>query len=339
MKRLLSLIALLTLSFLVFSQEKRYTNPVSDSIFIADPSVLKYDGVYYLYGTTSSGEGFKYWTSENLVDWEPQGFAYKKTKDSWGQSSFWAPEVIFYNNRFYMIFSSKGQTMFDGGLRICIAVSEQPSGPFTDLYAPLFDFGFSCIDGHIFFDEDGTPYLYYEKVGSVGEFWNKKGYLWGQIYGVELTKDLSKLKHEPVLCLYPNQEWEGINSMWARSNEGMTVFKNDDKYYMTYSGNHYRDPNYGVGYATAPKPLGMWTKYNKNPILNQDSTKNVYGPGHNSIIKSPDDSEWFIIYHTHGSKTNANRILNIDRLIFQKDGTLEVKGPTRSPQPYPSDRK
>ena len=75
-------------------------------------------------------------------------------------------------------------------------------------------------------------------VGAVGEHWNQQGYLWGMVYGVELSGDLLRPVHEPKLCLYPSQEWEGPESMKARSNEGMTVFKNDSLYYMTYSGNH-----------------------------------------------------------------------------------------------------
>ena len=331
-------VLILSAGFQSFGQSKFYTNPVSDSIFIADPFVLNHDGLYYLYGTTSAGKGFKYWVSANLVDWEPKGFAFQRNERSWGQSSFWAPEVIHYNNKFYMIYSCQGKTMFGKGLRLCLAVSNSPEGPYTELYAPLFDFGFSCIDGHIFVDEDGTPYLYYEMVGSVGEFWNKAGYLWGYIFGVELSDDLSELKQQPVLCLYPSQEWEGVNSMWARSNEGMTVFKNNNIYYMTYSANHYQDPNYGIGYATSQKPLGMWIKSEKNPILKNDIPSGVSGPGHNSIIKSPDDKEWFIVYHSHASiaKPGALRILNIDRLIFMGDSTIKVNGPTRTPQLYPS---
>jgi len=144
--------------------------------------------------------------------------------------------------------------------------------------------------------------------------------------------------HEPVLCLYPSQEWEGINSMWARSNEGMTVFKNDNIYYMTYSANHYQDPNYGIGFATSHKPLGMWNKSKENPILKNDIPDGVSGPGHNSIIKSPDNKEWFIIYHSHASTTNPGhlRILNIDRMLFMEDSNIKVVGPTRTPQLYPS---
>lgn len=335
--RLYILYFLIFCSLAGYSQQQYYKNPISDSIFAADPFVLFYDGQYYLYAT-SADDGFKYWTSSNLVNWEEKGYAYRQANQSWGKKSFWAPEVISYQDKFYLIYSANGETMYGPALRLCLAVSEDPGGPFTDLYAPWFDLGYSCIDGHIFIDTDEKPYLYYEMVGAVGEHWKQQGYLWGMIMGVELSSDLSKPLHEPKLCLYPSQPWEGLESMKARSNEGMTVFKKYDRYYMTYSGNHYADPNYGVGYATSKEPLGMWVKYPNNPILMQDLSVGVSGPGHNSVIHSPDRSELFMMYHSHADTANPSgkRILNIDRMIFNEDSTLSVIGPTRTPQPVPS---
>lgn len=337
MKKIVTFFIIYFIAVAAYGQKGTYCNPVSDTVFAADPYVLFHDSEYYLYATSAS-DGFKYWTSRNLVDWEEKGYAFRKTDNSWGEGSFWAPEVVWYNNKFYMVYSASGKTMFGKGLRICLAVSDNPGGPFTDIYAPLFDLGFSCIDGHIFVDTDAKPYLYYEMVGAVGEHLKNNGYLWGMVMGVELAPDLSKPLHEQKLCLYVSQEWEGTESMKARSNEGMTVFKNNDLYYMTYSGNHYADPNYGVGFAVSTKPLGMWVKYKDNPILKQDKSISVSGPGHNGIIKSPDQKEWFIIYHSHANPDNpgGKRILNIDRLVFNNDSTISVKGPTRTPQALPS---
>lgn len=318
-----------------FGQNTTYQNPIGDSIFVADPFVLDHQDTYYLYGT-SADDGFKAWKSTDLVNWQSIGYVFQRSDSTWGQKSFWAPEVIHYQDKFYLIYSSSGSTMFGDGLRLCLAVADQPEGPFTDLHAPLFDFGYGCIDGHVFIDDD-KPYLYFEMVGVVGKPWEDHGFFWGVIMGAELSSDLSSLVSSPTLCLFPSQQWEGLTSMKARSTEGITVFKYDNTYYMMYSANHYTDPNYGIGYATAEQPLGMWTKYPDNPILQKDTTLQVSGPGHNSIIRSPDDKEWFIVYHTHADPTNPSgrRVLNIDRMVIDKQGKISVIGPTRSPQPAP----
>ena len=41
--------------------------------------------------------------------------------------------------------------------------------------------------------------------------------------------------------------------------------KRGDTYYMMFSANTFED--YGVGCATAPDPMGPWTKAAENPIL------------------------------------------------------------------------
>jgi hypothetical protein len=45
----------------------------------------------------------------------------------------------------------------------------------------------------------------------------------------------------------------------------------------------------------------------------------------------------FIVYHTHADprKPSSDRVVNIDRLVFDADGKLRVLGPTRTPQPMP----
>ncbi len=315
-----------------------YSNPVGDSLIIADPSVIFHNQTYYLYGT-SARDGFLCWSSDNLVDWRPLGYAYQRSEDSWGKSTYWAPEVIAYHGMFYMVFSCKGGDEDNTALRVCLAVSDKPEGPFKDLYVPYFDNNQSCIDGHIFIDDNNDAYLFYEWVGVVGEPWNREGYFWGMIFGVPLEEDLSILENsEHQLCIYVDEEWEGTRSMHARSCEGMTVFKNRDTYYMTYSCNHYSDPNYGIGYATAKTPLGMWTKSPDNPILSRNVEKGVSGPGHNCIIQSPDKKETFIVYHSHADpgRPSGRRVLNIDRMLIDDKGNISVLGPSRTPQAMPS---
>ena len=329
----LLIIWLIGFSISLRAQSTTYTNPINDSIFVADPFALQHNDTYYLYGT-SAQDGFRAWQSSNLINWDTLGYIYRASENSWASGSFWAPEVVYYRNKFYLIFSAKGTN--PDGLRICLAVSDSPTGPFEDLHVPLFDNQYSAIDGHLLID-NGMPYLYYEMVGTVGKPHQQSGYFWGMIFGVQLSEDLSQfVDGEPKLCIYPTQAWENPTSTLARSTEGMTVFKHDSTYYMTYSANHYTDPQYGVGYATAPHPLGPWTKSNTNPILAQDRTRGVSGPGHNGIVRSP-SGQLFIVYHSHADPQHPSprRVLNLDRLVIEPDGQLRVIGPTRSPQPVP----
>lgn len=310
---------------------KTYTNPVGNITGIGDPYVLRHEGRYYLYAT-SSPRGFKVWESIDLVDWELRGMALdaEDEPNRWGIEAFWAPEVIHYRDAFYMVFSARTA---QGSLKLALAKSDSPLGPFRTVKVPLVERELSYIDGHFFIDDDGTPYLFYVKDCSENVI---DGVHTSEIYVQPMSDDLTELLGEPVLAVRPDQPWEGIDKDW-RWNEGPFVLKVDGIYYLMYSANVFSSPEYAVGYATAPSPLGPWTKAAENPILAQRPEIGVSGPGHNSVTLSPDGTELFIVYHTHTDpkRPSGNRTVNIDRL-YVKDGRMWVDGPTRTPQPAPS---
>jgi len=314
-----------------------YTNPVGEGLLMGDPFAVRYDGAYYLTGTTDAGRGFRLWSSPDLVHWKPLGFAYTRGEGSWGERSFWAPELFRYRDRYYLVYSANRKDADAGkaGFRICLAAAEKPAGPYTDVHAPWCDPGYSCIDGHVFVDADGAAYLYFAKVGVVRE---PKLKLHAMIHGVRLKADLSGPAGEPVLCTEATQPWETPPEGRSFCNEGPFVFRRGERYYMTYSANHYAEPFYGVGYATARSPLGPWRKAPDNPLLRQDKQAGVSGPGHCSVTASPDGKEMFVVYHAHADplRPGGQRTVNIDRLLVEPDGRLKVAGPTRSPQPLPS---
>lgn len=301
--------------------QTRMQNPLvcdNEPIILGDPFVYEHENRYYMtgtYGTTN--DGFPCYISDDLIHWEFHGMLWEKKEDGWASGAFWAPEVKYYNGKFYLTYSGISKSL--DGLRIALAVSEKPEGPFTDLYAPWFDYGFGAIDGHIFTDGD-QPYLFFSMNGA------QDGYSFGITYGVQLSKDLSHPVGDTVRLIEASQDWERVNWEQNRCNEGPFVFKHNNTYYMTYSANHTFEPNYGIGYATASAPLGLWTKAAENPIASKDAALNITGIGHNSLLPTKNKNEWLIIYHTHADPTqpeNQKRHANIGLLQIDKDGRLK----------------
>ncbi|MFZ5351092.1 MAG: glycoside hydrolase family 43 protein [Bacillota bacterium] len=314
--------------------DRFYQNPVGNIFNIGDPFVLKAsDGKYYCY-PTSWNMGFKAWESADMVNWYDIGPVYKGYT-SWGTLDFWAPEVVEYNGRYYMYYTARWKE--NKSLRIGVAVSDSPKGPFKDVYDhPMFDFGYAVIDANILIDEDGKKFMYYSRDCSENIVDGKHE---SHIYGIELNDDMISVKGEPVLLTRPDQGWEKYSGNDWRWNEGPTVFKRNGKYYLMYSANFYASKMYSIGYATSDSPLGKYEKYENNPILESEITwKHVSGPGHNSIAASPDGSELFIVYHTHTNpkEGGGNRQIFIDRMGFRKDGSIYVNGPSVTQQLMPS---
>lgn len=315
--------------------EPAYVNPVGGDIRMGDPFVVRYADTYYLTGTTRGG-GFQYWTSPDLVKWSHGGFLFRHQEASWGERSFWAPELFTCRGKYYLAYSAaRGKRGEGPGFRLCLAVSDQPEGPYEDLHAPWIDYDVPCIDAHVYFDTDGAPYLYFTEVGiRRGEQLK----LTAVTYGVRLSEDLSEPVGERIECVRADQPWEMPEEGRSHCTEGAFVFREGGTYYMTYSANHYAEPFYGIGYATASGPLGPWTKYPDNPIVAANLEIGVSGPGHNCFVHSPDGTERFMVYHAHADleKPSGERTVNIDRVRIEADGRLVLDGPTRTPQPMPS---
>ena len=309
-----------------------YQNPLPIKN-IGDPYVLRApDGTYYCYAT-SAPDGFKAWTSPDLVHWTDIGYIYQRREDSWGASDFWAPEVVRHNGRYYLHYSARwGENQ---SLRIGVATADSPGGPFEDVFnRPMFDFDYAAIDGHVFFDDDGRRYFYYSRDCSENIV---DGRHESHLYVVELNDDLTSFKGEPQLIAKPEQEWElrsGPEWLW---NEGPFVLKHNSRYYLMYSANFFASRDYSVGYAVAEGPMGPFVKSAHNPILSSPIAE-VSGPGHNSVTTSPNGGELFIVYHIHTDPQSpgGDRQVCIDRMGFREDGSLYVTGPTFTPQPIPS---
>ncbi|HGY56828.1 MAG TPA: T9SS type A sorting domain-containing protein [Caldithrix abyssi] len=339
MKNTLLLVCIFFLPILLFAQDSTYTNPVGNFIpdgDTADPYVLRYNGKYYLYATSAQTHtyGYKVWESDDLVNWVPRGDCFRNDWDgnSWGTANFWAPEVVYYQGQFYMVYSARTA---EGKLQIALAKSSSPLGPFINDAAPLLGDELEAIDGHFFFDDDGSIYLYY----SIEVNYNiVNGHHTAEIYAQKMSHYM-RPTGDPVLVATPEQEWELKTGDW-RWNEGPTVFKDKGTYYLMYSANVFNSPDYGIGYATASSPTGPFTKYSGNPILSSNLDIGVSGPGHNSVTWSPDGTERFIVYHAHinPDDPNGGRTIYIDRMRITYTG-LVIDGPTRTPQPMPSDKQ
>lgn len=297
-----------------------YTNPLLN--MCADPDVLYHNGTYFLYptnaGDDNDDQGFKVYTSTDLVHWAEKGFAFRKG-DGWGSNNFWAPDIIERDGIFYMYYVANEQ--------ICVATSDSPLGPFKqDVFKPMHN-DVKEIDAHVFYDEpSGKYYIYFVRFdnGNV-------------MYGAELNDDMKTIKEDTVTRLFAADQ--GWDQDMGNINEGPFMLTKDGKYYLTYSGSHFQSINYGAAYAVADSPLGTYTKYKNNPIMKSNSL--AHGTGHHCITESPDGTELFMVYHRHHDLQNTEpRQLCIDRMQFTEDAdgetVLEVKGPTVTPQALPS---
>lgn len=298
------ILLLFTLSPVILRAQK--DKKKENGIFLADPTIFYYDHTYYLYGTSgSNNNGFVVYTSSDLKHWTgpagtDSGYVLKKGR-SFGSNKFWAPQVFEHNKRFYMAYAASEQ--------VAIAMSEDPLGPFTqDTLLPVSE-GTKQIDPFVFRDADGRNYLYYVEVANGGN----------RIYVSEMNADLLTVKNgSRRFCLEATQPWENTEKDEWSVTEGPTVFRHKGLYYMLYSANHFKSPNYAVGYAVSSDPLGPWEKSGGGPFLSKSVTGHN-GSGHGDLF-SPEKGKWFYVFHTHYSNEKVSpRRTALIKLKFKKD--------------------
>jgi len=343
----------------LFAQISTYTNPLP--IKLGDPFVLKTSsGRYFMYGTGGVKNGFKAWSSDDLVHWKDEGKIFGASSNSWGVANFWAPEVFERNGKFYLFYSAdwrENPNHEKENFKIGVAVSDKPTGTFHDLQnRPIFDPGYPIIDADLLFDSNGKIYLYYSRCcykhpvqSEISQWAVKQGWFneieesW--VYGVELKPDFSGVIGEPVVLLRPplstndlQSEWESrsvttreVNRRWT---EGSCIFKTNGTCYIMYSANFFGGKNYAVGYATSKNPLGPFTKAANNPVLQKNTAQGgiVTGTGHNSVTTSPDGKTMYCVYHGRTQITGEERVVFLDRMEITDKGELIVHGPTTTPQ-------
>lgn len=276
------------------------TTPELDKVPLGDPFILLWEGKYYAYGTNSN-DGIEVFVSDDLLTWSSNNSLALHKADVWGDKWFWAPEVYHVSGKFYMYYSADEH--------ICAATSDSPLGPFKqEVMKPMIEEE-KCIDNSLFIDDDGKPYLLFDRFNDGLNIWV-----------AELEDNLLDIKPGTMRkCINVSQAWEEV---WPRVNEGSFIVKRNGIYYMTYSANSYESQFYGVGVATATNITGPWTKYEGNPIFQKPG--DLVGVGHSAMF-SDKDGKLRIVFHAHNSTSKIHpRHMYISTVSFENKGGKEI---------------
>jgi GH43 family beta-xylosidase len=310
-----------------------YHNPVYAGSF-PDPFVLKHAGEYWAYctGDWPDGRRFGVMHSRDLLSWKPLAGALEPLPE--GYPYYWAPEVVYDNGRFYMYYSAGDELNV---MMVRVAVAEHPAGPFIDSGHALTTEPFA-IDAHVFVDDDGARYLFYATdylehthVGTGTAMARLRDH-W-QL--AEAPHPVTRARYD--WQVYDPQRKEKGGVRW-HTVEGPFVLKRKGRYYQMFSGGNWQNLSYGVSYATTERidAPGEWEQHADGervlPILRTIPGR-VVGPGHNSVVRGPDNMQLFCVYHRWSASADA-RQLAIDPLDWAGERMLTL-GPSDEERPLP----
>lgn len=293
----------------------------------ADPSLILFNGKYYLFASMTAG----FLVSDNLVEWEHHQLKDMPIYD-------YAPDVRVIGD--YMYFSASNHEKNGSFYR----TKDPIYGSFEEIKGT-----FSFWDPNLFVDDDGRIYFY-----------------WGcsnvtPIYGVELNADNMKQIGEPIELITSNPsvigyERNGENHippktpeqieqtiqryMQAIPNvteekieelrvilgndpfiEGAWMDKHNGKYYLQYASPGTQFNVYSDGVYVSHTPLGPFTLAKNNPYSFKPGGF-IPGAGHGSTLKDSHGNWW----HTSTMRISVNhmfeRRLGLWPAGFDQDGEL-----------------
>lgn len=315
------------------AEDARYCNPLLSNVVIADPTVLLYNGTYYMFTTGS----FVCRTSTDLVSWKEAG-AVASSATLYGTKYFGGAGIYERNGKFYLLYTSHQSE--SSGLSVFYATSDNILGPYVQN---------GTMQEHVLLSKNSPAgsFLFNDPVSGkdILYFYRTDSGVGNVLYATNVTVADGKITvtdKNPTKLTEPSESWETKSENGASTPvcERPNVIYRDGYYYVFYAGSHYKT-SYSEGYIVSDKPMTDFVKpKDTNPLL--DATASITGVGCTWIVESPDGSELFVLYHCHDSVDSfRKRRLCMDRLTFREnpEGGPDIPvihGPTVTYQPAPS---
>jgi len=261
-----------------------------------DPWVTRVDGVYY-YAASGCGVAdicIKQSRTLSGLAKAPWVGVWRHARDSDPNGSdIWAPELHRLDGRWYIYYAAD-----DGDNdhhRLFVLEADTPLGPFKEADTGLPHGGFATSDKHwaidpdVFAAADGKRYLTWSCT-------NHADARFPQRICLAPLRDPLHAGGPTVYLSAPTESWE---TRGKPIQEGPVGYTRDGRTYITYSGSASWIPDdYAVGLLAlapggSPTEPSAWHK--SGPIF--DHHGGVYGPGSVVFAPSPDDRQWWVLYH------------------------------------------
>lgn len=298
----------------------------------ADPSLVLFKGLYYLFPSMSAG----FYTSRTLADWEFHSFLGKMPVNDY------APDIRVRGD--YLYFCASGKDRDCSFFRTRDPLTE----PFEEIRG-----SFSFWDPNLFVDDDGRIYLYWGSSNSEplygveldGETMRPLGEKRGlietheELYGYErLGEDYVPPRSEEeiqaviqeVLRQYSAKDYEPDEKMkkqfyrWFGNSpylEGPWMTKYRGKYYLQYAVTGTEHNVYADGVYVGDSPLGPFVPARNNPYSYKPGGF-ITGAGHGSTVEDRKEGFWHISTMRISRQHTFERRLGLWRAAFDEEGEL-----------------
>ncbi len=284
-----------------FSHEECYRNPVLRGMH-PDPSILRVGEDYYMVNSS-----FIFFPcipishSRDLVHWQVIGHAVTDRK--WaeehlgpleGGRGFWAPDISYYNGRFYICATLRNNDDAPYIQTQMVTSADRPEGPYD---TPVIH-NVRGIDPSIFTDDDGKRYMLVNRGARM----------------MEISPDGREILSEPELIWYGHS---------GKAPEGPHLLKKDG-YYYCFLAEGGTGKGHMIAVGRSRNLRGPYEDCPYNPIMTQrDEIASIQCCGHGKPVQTA-DGRWFMVYlcsrFIDGQWGMLGRETCLDEITWTADG-------------------
>ncbi len=299
---------------------KTFTNPVWDG---ADPWMTK-NGDNYIY-CFSSNNSIIVSKSKKMTKRGEMKNIWQAPANGWNRSCVWAPEIHFIQGRWYVYYAAgeAGPPFIHQRTGVLRSKTDDVFSEYEDM-GVLYTGDNSSDPTSNVWAIDMTILENKGKLYAIWSGWIKQettDATQQHLYISEMENPY-KLKGLRVKLSSPVESWETGGPL--NLNEGPEILKNGEKVFVVYSCRESWMVEYRQGMLQLINPDGNlldpanWKK--TGPVFLGNSQ--VFGVGHCSFVKSPDDTGDWIIYHSKKSATPGwERDVRMQPFSWNADGT------------------
>jgi arabinoxylan arabinofuranohydrolase len=283
-------------------------NPVIQTLYTADPAPFVHEGRLYLYTTHDEDvtiddfftmNDWRVYSTKDVVNWTDHGSPLHYQDFTWAGGNAWAGQVIHRNGSFYFYVP---MVRPNGSNAIGVAVSDSPTGPFTDaIGSPLITSDCGDIDPTVFIDDDEQAYLY-----------------WGNpnLCYVKLNQDMISYQGNVEHVTMTTTSF-GVRTDTDRPvayEEGPWFYKRADVYYLVYPGGPLPEH---IAYSTSTNATGPWSY--QDVIMPAEGTSFTNHPG---VVDFGGKSLFF--YHNGALPGGGGfkRSVCVEEFTYGNDGSI-----------------
>ncbi len=315
-------------------QPDQFVNPIGEG---ADPWVIRDpDADRYLWCFSDGNRAIAVHTSDRLTSLGRKHVVWRAPESGPYSRQVWAPELHKIDGRWYIYFAASDGNNENHLAYVLRSEGGDPLGPY-ELHGPM-----ATGDG----DDGRSPNVWAIDM-TVLEHADQRYALWSgwdapgsdqqYLYIAPMDSPIELAGPRVRICDNEDHPWERTEpgEDGRGLNEAPQVLRNGDRTFVTYSCGASWLPSYKVGLLALigddPLSPDAWNKRQRPRFESGDRT---FGVGHSCFVRSPDDSQWWHVFHAKRDRSPGwRRAVFVQPMKFGPRGGPQFGTPVPPGQP------